>query len=125
LHPRRDVELLKPFFKENNITYFQDLDFKNYLHHSLFVICLYSSTIVYAVILNKKVKSPRWGLSEGVLKQYPEDIIEYYSDKKTFETRLLNVDVNESLIQNYVQDSVGTVDGKSVDRIVDEIIKNV
>tara|TARA_B110000046_G_C13008672_1_gene405631 strand:- start:454 stop:1665 length:1212 start_codon:yes stop_codon:yes gene_type:complete len=125
LHPRREVELLKPFFEENNITYFQDLDFKNYLHHSLFVICLYSSTIVYALILNKKVKSPRWGLSEGVLKQYPEDVIEYYSDKKTFETRLLNVDVNESLIQNYVQDSVGAVDGKSVDRVVDEIIKNV
>jgi len=125
LHPRREVELLKPFFEKNNITYFQDLDFKNYLHHSLFVICLYSSTIVYALILNKKVKSPRWGLSEDVLKQYPEDIIEYYSDKKTFETRLLNVDVDERLIQNYVQDSVGAVDGKSVDRVVAEIIKNV
>lgn len=125
LHPRREVELLKPFFKENNITYHQDLDFKNYLHHSLFVICHYSSTIVYALILNKKVKSPRWGVSEGLIKQYPEDVVEYYSEKKLFETRLLNVDIDENLIQNYVRSSIGEVDGKSIDRIADEIIKHV
>ncbi|MDB9874220.1 hypothetical protein OAC97_03050, partial [Flavobacteriaceae bacterium] len=125
LHPRREVKEIKSFFIENNITYFQDLDFKNYLHHSLFVICHYSSTIVYALILNKKVKSPRWGVSKGLIKQYPEDAVEYYADKKTFETTISNVDVDEVLIQNYVLDSIGEVDGKSIDRVVDEILKNV
>ena len=125
LHPRRNVEELKPFFSINNITYHQDLDFKNYLHHSLFVISHYSSTIVYALILNKKVKSPRWGTSEGLIKQYPDQVVEYHADKKTFETGLFNVDVDKDLIQNYVLDSIGEVDGKSIDRIVDEILKNV
>lgn len=125
LHPRREVDVLKSFFIENNITYFQDLDFKNYLHHSLFVISHYSSTIVYALILNKKVKSPRWGISEGLIKQYPEQVVEYHADKKTFETSLFNVEVDKSLIQNYVLNSIGEVDGKSIDRVVDEILKNV
>ena len=89
------------------------------------MICHYSSTIVYALILNKKVKSPRWGLSENLIKQYPEDVVDYYTDKKTFERTLFNVNVDESLIQNYVRDSIGDVDGKSIDRVVDEILKNV
>jgi len=125
LHPRRKVKELKSFFTKNDITYHQDLDFKNYLYHSLFVISHYSSVIVYALILNKKVKSPRWGMSEGLIKQYPDQVVEYHADKKTFEEGLFNVDVDQNLLKKYVLDSIGEVDGKSIDRVVDEILKNV
>ena len=64
-------------------------------------------------------------MSENLIKQYPEDVVDYYTDKKTFERTLFNVNVDESLIQNYVRDSIGDVDGKSIDRVVDEILKNV
>ncbi|MFH4969234.1 hypothetical protein V8G61_13595 [Gaetbulibacter sp. M240] len=125
LHPRRNISGYESFFEEQNIKYFKDIDFKNYLFHSLFVLSHFSSVIVYALILNKKVKSPRWGLSKGLVRQYPEDVVEYFSHKEYFETSIFNIEVNKDLVKNYLYNSIGVVDGNSVDRIINEILKNV
>lgn len=125
LHPRREIDSVKKFFEENNIKYFYDIDFKNFLNHSLFVISHFSSVIVYALLLRKKVKSPRWGLSRGIVKQYPEGVVNYYNDVKTFENSLFNVEVNEGLIQNYILNTIGEVNGKSIDMIVNEVTKEI
>ncbi|MFY0712115.1 hypothetical protein J1D01_00430 [Seonamhaeicola sp. NFXS20] len=124
LHPRRDITDCVSFFEANNIKYFYDIDFKNLINHSLFVISHFSSVIIYALLLNKIVKSPRWGLSEGLEEKYPEGIVTYYYNKLDFEQKLLNVDVNEESIKNYLFDSIGKVDGNAIPKIINIITSN-
>ncbi|TGV03844.1 hypothetical protein [Flavivirga rizhaonensis] len=125
LHPRRIIEEEKSFFEENDIKYFHDIDFKNFLEHSLFVLSHYSSVIVYALLLKKKVKSPRWGVSKNLVEQYPVEVVNYYYEKDHFEESIFEIDINEDRIQEYIIENIGKVDGKSTDRIVDRIIKDI
>jgi len=124
LHPRREIANCIEFFQEHDIKYFYDIDFKNLIHHSLFVISHFSSVIIYALLLNKKVKSPRWGLSKGLEEKYPKEVVAYYYKKQDFEKNMFNVNINEGLIKDYLLDSIGEVDGKSIDRIINIITKH-
>ncbi|MFP4844588.1 hypothetical protein [Winogradskyella sp. PE311] len=122
-HPRRDIKSHLDFFESNNITVIKDLDFKNFLHHSKFVISHFSSVIIYALLLNKKVKSPRWGVSNGLVEQYPNSVVDYYDNSKVFEDSIFNCEVDTFAIKHYIESTIGKVDGKSVERIVNGIIK--
>jgi hypothetical protein len=125
LHPRRDINDCISFFKENNIKYILDVDFKNFIYHSKFVVSHFSSVIVYALLLNKKIKSPRWGFSEGLEEKYSKEIIEYFYQKKNFETTFLETVVDEVSTQKYILESIGKVDGKSSERIVNGVLKKI
>ncbi len=118
LHPRRDVLLSKDFFEGQNIFYYKDIDFKNFIYHSSFVVSHFSSVIVYAFLLNKKVKSPRWGESKGVSKKFDSDLVQYYDTKDNFIKSFLDVNKDDSLIKTYVKENMGIYDGKSIKRIV-------
>jgi len=125
LHPRRDISNFLDFFKEYQIQIIKDVDFKNFIYHSKFVISHFSSVLVYALLLNKKIKSPRWGLSKGLEEKYPNNIIEYFYKRELFIDTFDEVEVNVSKIQKYILKSVGIVDGKATRRIVDGIIKQL
>lgn len=125
LHPRRDITGCISFFKENNIKYLSDVDFKNFIHHSEFTISHFSSVIVYALLLNKKVKSPRWGSSKGLEEKFPKELVEYIYDKENFEERFFYKDVNEILTKKYLLESIGEVDGKSTEKVVNKILSDV
>ncbi|HRV55160.1 MAG: hypothetical protein KDD20_00560 [Mangrovimonas sp.] len=124
LHPRRELDdACISFFKDESIAYFKDLDFKNYIYHSHFVFSHFSSVIVYALLLDKNVKSPRWGLSVGIEENFPHDVIDYYYNKEDFENNLYNLAINKPAIQDYLLEAIGTsFDGKCIDRIVDEVL---
>ncbi|UKM65590.1 hypothetical protein GSB9_02161 [Flavobacteriaceae bacterium GSB9] len=118
LHPRRDITNCLSFFEEHKIRCFYDVDFKNLIEHSSFVISHFSSVIIYALLLNKKVKSPRWGVSEGLEEKYPKGVVTYYYNRIDFEKNLLNTAIDKQLIKTYLLRSVGKVDGKSIAKIV-------
>jgi hypothetical protein len=125
LHPRRDISNCISFFNKNDIKYISDVDFKNFIYHSKFVVSHFSSVLVYALLLNKKIKSPRWGVSEGLEEKYPKEIVEYIYQKENYESTFLNVAVNESSIKEYLLKSIGKVDGKSSERIVNGVLKSL
>lgn len=125
LHPRRNINECVSFFKEKNIKYVLDIDFKNFIYHSKFVVSHFSSVIVYALLLNKKIKSPRWDVSKGLEEKYPTEIVDYYYFKNSFKETFLNVDTDVSLTKKYLLKSIGRVDGKSIERIVDGVIKDL
>ncbi|WP_442264943.1 hypothetical protein ACSIGC_11375 [Tenacibaculum sp. ZS6-P6] len=125
LHPRRDIKECISFFEENNITYLSDVDFKNFIHHSKFIISHFSSVIVYVLLLNKKVKSPRWGESRGLEEKYPNNIIEYFYSKKSFEDSFSSIETNKNETQKYLYNTVGKVDGKSTKRVVNKILNDL
>jgi len=125
LHPRREITDCIDFFEENDIKYFYDIDFKNFIHHSLFVVSHFSSVIVYALLLNKKVKSPRWGLSNGLEEKYPQGVVYYYYDKQDFKESIFNLEVETGLIQKFLLDSVGEVNGTSIDKIINTVLNEV
>lgn len=124
LHPRRVIDDCIPFLEEKGIKYFKDLDFKNYIEHSLFVVSHFSSVIIYALLLNKNVKSPRWGISKGVEENFPHGVINYYYNREDFAKDILSIDVQKDSIKNYLSQSFCGFDGKCIDRIVNEILKN-
>jgi hypothetical protein len=125
LHPRRDITNCISFFNNNNIKYILDVDFKNFIYHSKFAVSHFSSVVLYALLLNKKVKSPRWGISIGIEEKYPKEIVEYFYSKRNFENTFLEVNVNKETTEDYLLKSVGKVDGKSIDRIVNSILKGI
>lgn len=124
LHPRRKIDDCLDFFKEKNIKYFYDLDFKNYVNHSVFTMSHFSSVIIYPLLLGKSVKSPRWGLSEGIEENFPKNIISYYYEKDDFEKNMFNLEVNEDEIKNYLSESLANYDGKAIERIINEVLKD-
>lgn len=124
LHPRRKIDDCLEFFKEKGIKYFYDLDFKNYVYHSVFTISHFSSVIIYPLLLGKSVKSPRWGLSKGIEENYPPNIIKYYYSREDFEKDILNLEINEDDIKEYLSESLANYDGKTISRIVNEVLKD-
>lgn len=125
LHPRRKIEDCLDFFKEKNIKYFYNLDFKNYIYHSVFTMSHFSSVIIYSLLLGKSVKSPRWGISEGLEENYPQNIIDYYYEKEDFEKNILNLKINKKEIESYLSETLVNYDGNSINRIINEVIKDV
>ncbi|MFT4801033.1 MAG: hypothetical protein ACI93N_000798 [Flavobacteriaceae bacterium] len=124
LHPRRVIDGCIPFLEEKGIRYFKDLDFKNYIEHSAFLVSHFSSVIIYALLLNKNVKSPRWEISKGIEENFPHDVINYYYNKEDFVKDISNQDVQKDKIKDYLSQSFSGFDGKCIDRIVNEILKN-
>lgn len=125
LHPRRDIATCIEFFKEHQIQIIKDVDFKNFIYHSKFVVSHFSSVLVYALLLNKKIKSPRWDLSENLEEKYPKTIVEYFYDREKFITTFNDVEVNLGSVKAYLNEHVGKVDGKASLRIVDGILNYV
>ncbi|MCG1035337.1 hypothetical protein [Polaribacter sargassicola] len=125
LHPRRDITDCISFFNQHNIKYVLDVDFKNFIKHSKFVVSHFSSVIVYALLLNKKVKSPRWSISKGLEEKYPSEIVHYYYSKKDFEKTFFNTVTDIEATEKYLLKSIGRVDGKSTKRIVDNVLKYI
>lgn len=85
LHPRTDIQKDIDFFNKQNIIALKDADFKNLLIHSEFAISMFSSTIVYALLLYKKVLIPSWGVMKDlIIKNYPENLVKYCLSKEDF-----------------------------------------
>ncbi|MBU2949623.1 hypothetical protein KO493_02800 [Tamlana agarivorans] len=124
LHPRRKIDDCLSFFEEKGIKYFYDLDFKNYVYHSVFTLSHFSSVIIYPLLLGKSVKSPRWGLSNGIEENFPPNIINYYYNREDFEKNIFNFEINKNDIEEYLSESLANYDGKSISRIVNEVIKD-
>ncbi len=120
LHPR-SVGLHDNFFQDNGILFYVDLPIEEAIYHSKFVLSHFSSTIVYAIIMGKCIKSPRWGMSKGLLINYPEDVVSYYNKKEDFIRDIDDVSVNLDSYHKFLQESIGAVDGNSLDRIISEI----
>ncbi|MEN8775963.1 MAG: hypothetical protein ABF263_00450 [Polaribacter sp.] len=125
LHPRRDISDCITFFKENNIKYVLDVDFKNFIHHSKFVVSHFSSVIVYALLNKKIVKSPRWGISKGLEEKYPSNVVKYFYKKEIFDADFFETEINDQIIDDYLLKSIGHIDGKARKRIINGIIKYI
>ncbi|KAB1066520.1 hypothetical protein F6U93_13945 [Tamlana haliotis] len=126
LHPRRDLSGCESFLDREGIKYYNDIDFKNFVHHSLFVFSHFSSVIVYGLLLNKSIKSPRWGDSVGIEENFPHDVVNYYYSKEDFIKDLFNVNVDEEAIKKYLVSEIGTsFDGNCRDRIVNQVLEGL
>lgn len=124
LHPRREMEGCEAFLEKEGIKYYNDIDFKNFIFHSLFVFSHFSSVIVYGLLLNKNIKSPRWGDSEGIEENFPKNIVDYYYTKEDFENNLYNLSTNKEEVKKYLLAEIGTsFDGKCRDRIVNQVLE--
>lgn len=127
LHPRMDLSLHEEFFLEykDSIIPVMDIDFKNLLYHASFVISHYSSTVIYALLFNKKVIIPKWDENSRKLSnKYPEDVVKYSynlcdieneTQEKTSNDR--NVNINKFLENMGINVTVN-----SIDLVIKEII---
>lgn len=120
LHPRTDVEPMNDFFKKYKILALKDVDFKNVIYHSEFVLSHSSSTVIYGMILNKPVLLPRWGKMQNLIRNYPENVVEYCESIEKYE-KLLNHSIPLKNVHDYLEENCGALDGKAVDRIVHTI----
>ena len=120
LHPRTDVSPISEFLQKENILALKDVDFKNIIYHSEFVLSHSSSTVIYGMILNKAVVLPRWGAMANLIHNYPSDVVYYCETEKDYskllESSLLPKDTNE-----YLSTNCGILDGKATERIIDVI----
>lgn len=121
LHPRTNYAIHERFFTSKNIVAIEKGDLKNLIVHSCAVISQQSTTITFALIVGKRVLSPRWGISTNLGKNFPDNVIKYCDDIETFEKVLLS---DEPTNRNslYVTDSLGRLDGGTINRIVHEIV---
>lgn len=122
LHPRTNREDYLPFFESQNIVSINDCDFKNLLEHSEFVISHLSTTIIYALLFNKNVFIPYWGIFADLLKNYPEDIVSYCISTEDFLKKAL-VNKNEKMkqINKYLLDNGIDLNVNSINNIIREV----
>ncbi len=127
LHPRMDLNLHDEFFLKykNSIIPVMDIDFKNLLYHASFVISHYSSTVIYALLFNKKVIIPKWvENSRKLSNKYPEEVVQYSYNLSDI------VDISHEKISNEhivniskFLDNMGiNVTANSIDIVTKEII---
>ena len=85
----------------------------------------YSTTITYALIYNKPVFSPRWGLSKYFSLNYPSDIIYYCKTKEEFKKELTCFIPDSVKIEEYLEFHGIDINIDSIKLIVNEISKQV
>ena len=122
LHPRTPLTEHSRFFAQENIIPFgNEIDFKSLISYSATITSFVSTTISFALLLGKRVISPRWGTTAIFGRNYPEEVIHYSEDATDFADWLVNnKPCNTST--NYVANSLGTLDGQASPRIVTQII---
>ncbi|MCF3107520.1 hypothetical protein LL912_01890 [Niabella sp. CC-SYL272] len=125
LHPRIDIKQHQGYTnKRNNIIFLQDVNFKNYILNSEFVINHYSSTAIYALLFHKKTLVPNWGLSEKLYKKYPPEVVYYCNSPAEFEEQIGDKIDQRHIdnIDNYLEEMEITKELNSIDLIVNEIL---
>ncbi|WP_273389161.1 hypothetical protein [Barnesiella viscericola] len=122
LHPRTPLsEHVQFFSKEHIIPFGKEVDFKSLIAHSETVTSFVSTTISFALLLGKRVISPRWGSTSTVGRPYPESVIHYSEDPEDFAEWLVNKKpCNTS--GDYVEKNLGLLDGKAIPRIINRIL---
>lgn len=122
LHPRTHLSEHAEFFTNKGIISFgKEIDFKSLIAYSHTVTSLVSTTISFALILNKRVITPRWGITNDIMHNYPDNVIHYSNSSEDFyewltNNKLCNTD------QNYIKHNLGIVDGKAIPRVVSHIL---
>lgn len=126
LHPRTEISEHTSFFNNytNNIVAVEDSDFKNLLYHCDFVISMYSSTIIYALLLHKKVFIPKWDNScIELTNKYPDNIVTYCFSMNEFKNLIASDhnDVDTTNVDHYLKNNGIKTDINSICYIVDVI----
>lgn len=121
-HPRTDVESLKQFITEEDIVPLNSNEnLKGLVFYSHVVISLYSTTITYALYMRKPVLSPRWGVTEHLERNYPDEDVRYITTAKDFSDAVKTIE-NHPYENSFYFDNCENFDGKSLQRIASEII---
>lgn len=124
LHPRTPIAEHIDFFKAHGILPFgKEVDFKSLIAYSATVTSLVSSTISFAILLGKRVVTPRWGVTKDIMHNYPSDVIHYSENAADFADWLTNgCPCNTS--KDYISLNLGEPDGQAIPRIVSFIVGN-
>ena len=122
LHPRTPFSEHADFFSKNEIMAFsKEVDFKSLIAYSHTVTSLVSTTISFALLLNKRVITPRWGITKEIMHNYPDNVIHYSENADDFADWLIsNEPCNTSA--DYIIHNLGVVDGQAIPRIIKQII---
>lgn len=123
LHPRTRLEEHRDFFRKENIIPIVKEDMKTLVYYASSIVSQRSTTIVYGLILKKKVLSPRWGHSMSLSYNYPVDVIRYCHTIEEFENILISK-TETCTNDEYMKNNIGLMDGRAVERIVASI-KNI
>lgn len=124
LHPRTPLSEHIDFFTSKGILSFgKEVDFKSLIAYSHTVTSLVSTTISFAILLEKRVITPRWGATSNILHNYPDNVIHYSTNATDFFEWLIN---NKpcNMDNNYINNNLGIVDGKAIQRVVSIILNN-
>lgn len=128
LHPRVNLDEHSVFFSENKklIIPILDVDFKNLLYHSEFVVSHYSSTIVYALLFYKKIIVPKWTEnSKALMNKYPKNIVVYCENIIKFEQEVENSEIsnrNVESINAFLKENGIDISLDSIDLIVNSTL---
>jgi hypothetical protein len=122
LHPRTNREEYLSFFESRKIVSINDCDFKNLLEHAEFVISHLSTTIIYALLFNKNVFIPYWGIFADLCKNYPEEIVNYCTSTSDFYKKaLVNINEKTDHIKKYLLDNGIDLNENSIKKIISEV----
>lgn len=117
-HPRTDIAPLQDFLEDEGILSFgNDADMKSLIYHSHAVVSIFSTTISFALLLNKNVYSPRWGATGAISRNYPDRVVKYVSSPEDL-AELFKGSVPVCEDQQYIRQELSPADGKSVERII-------
>lgn len=122
LHPKTYKEIHKTFFeKHKSIKIFtNEVSLVELIYKSSFCVSMYSTTILYCLLLGKKVISPRWGVNRKLLELYPDNVINYVYEKNNFWTDV-NLELKKDNIEQFLRNEIGVIKEKSVPKIVKNI----
>jgi hypothetical protein len=123
LHPRTQKSLFDQFFDENQICALNDVDLKNLVTHSEFLLSHSSSTIMYGLLLAKPVILPRWGALTHLIRNYPEDTVLYCNSVQEY-AKAIDQKLSAPKMNDYLREHFSQADGKTTCRIVD-LLTNV
>jgi len=122
LHPKTEKQILNEFIKNKNIKIFTNICMKNLVFYSDFCISHYSSTIIYPLILNKPVLSPRWGISNKLTLNFPENVIRYCYSINDFFEKAKTSDLKTNFDDSYLNSTIGDISQYSIENLANNIL---
>ena len=122
LHPRTATgPYLESFRQIQNATILSTVNFAKLVYHTDKCISHYSTTLIYAMLLEKPILVPRWGKSADVFNIYSNKEVTFVATLKDFryfiQKQTFQYDRKE-----YIHNIVPYRDGKTAERIADYIL---
>lgn len=125
LHPRSYVHLETYCTSLPNSSFFTNVNLYPIFYWAEAVISNYSSILLFVMLLDKMILTPKWSIAEKVARLYEEGIVTYCSSPAQLKEALMKgQDFDQNKRSIFLKKHIPFFDGQARERIVDLMVQS-